>query len=437
MPLTARHLAPELRPPLSPDESLVAADRCLECGDAHAPAPCVVACPANVDVPGFVRALAADDREAAALTIFEENLLGGTCARVCPVEVLCEGACVLLSEGRRPVEVARLQRYATDWALANELGPREGSTPTGRRVAVIGAGPTGLACAGELAARGNDVTVFDERADVGGLARYAIAPYRIDSDPLPDEARMLERLGVEFRRGVAIDSRRALRKLEAEHDALVLAVGLGEDVDLECPGADLQGIWPSLAFIEELKTGRPPEVGDDVVVIGGGNTAVDVAREALRLGAKRATLVYRRGEAELPAYPHEVDEAREEGVELRFLAAPVRFHGDGWVEWVECRGTRLGEPDESGRRRPVEVPGTEFRLPADTVVLAIGQRPRTCFLSWVEGLELAGGRVQVDPATGRTGNPKYYAAGDAIGGTSVVEAVRDAKVVARALEEAL
>jgi glutamate synthase (NADPH/NADH) small chain len=437
MPALARELPAELRPPLGHDESLVEADRCLECGDAHAPAPCVVACPANVDVPGFVRALAADDREGAALTIFEENLLGATCARVCPVEVLCEGACVLLSEGRRPVEVARLQRYATDWALANDLGPRERSTPTGRRVAVIGAGPTGLACAGELAARGNDVTVFDERADVGGLARYAIAPYRIERDPLPGEARMLERLGVELRLGVPIDSRPALRELEAEHDAVVLAVGLGEDVGLECPGADLQGIWPSLAFIEELKTGRPPEVGDDVVVIGGGNTAVDVAREALRLGAKRATIVYRRSEAELPAYPHEVAEAREEGVELRFLAAPVRFHGDGWVDRVECRETRLGEPDESGRRRPVEVPGTEFALPADTVVLAIGQRPRARFLSWVEGLELAGGRVRVDPATGRTGNAKYYAAGDAIGGTSVVEAVRDAKVVARALEAAL
>ncbi len=427
-------LSSELRPALGGREALLEADRCLECGGAHAAAPCVVACPAEIDVPGFVGALAAADPELAARTIFAENLLGATCSRVCPVEVLCEGACVLLSEGQRPVEVARLQRVATDWALAHELDPRERRPRTGRRFAVIGAGPAGLASAGELAASGHDVTVFDERAEVGGLARFAIAPYRLEHKPLPAEARMLERLGVAFQLDTAIDSPAALRTLEAEYDAIVLAVGLGEDSEIDCPGDHLEGILQSLEFIEALKSGQTLAVGPNVVVVGGGNTAVDVAREALRLGAEQATIVYRRGEAEMPAYPHEVEEAREEGVEVRFLAAPTRFFGYRQVEAVECRQLRLGEPDESGRRRPVEIPGTEFLLPAETVVLAIGQQPRRELFSWIEGLVLDGSRVEVDPATGRTGNPKYYAAGDLTGGATVVDAVRGAKIVARALE---
>ena len=435
--IDAHALASELRPPLTAADALLEAERCLECGARHATAPCVVACPAQVDVPSFIGAIAEGDPEAAARTIFAENMLGASCARVCPVEVLCQGACVLISEGRRPVDVARLQRFATDWALERGIDPRERAAATGRRVAVIGAGPAGLACAGELAARGHAVTVIDERAEVGGLARFAIAPYRLERDPLPQEARMLERLGVEFRLRAAIDSPGALRTLEQTYDAIVLAVGLGEDTNIHCPGDDLQGVWPSLDFIEALKTSRAPAVGRAVVVIGGGNTAVDVAREALRLGAERALLVYRRGEAEMPAYPHEVDEAREEGVEFRFLAVPVRFHGTGRVESVVLREMQLGEPDASGRRRPHEIPGSDFVLPADTVVLAIGQRPRAELLSWIDGIELDGGRVSIDSATGRTGNPKYYAAGDVAGGATVVEAVRAAKVVASSLGETL
>jgi dihydropyrimidine dehydrogenase (NAD+) subunit PreT len=430
----AAPLSQELRPPLDEADALLEADRCLECGGPYAPAPCVVACPADVDVPAFITSLARSDPEGAARTIFAENLLGATCARVCPVEVLCQGACVLLTEGRRPVDVARLQRYATDWALANAASPRERRPPTGRRIAVIGAGPAGLACAGELAACGHDVTVFDGRAEVGGLARFAIAPYRIEREPLPAEAGMLGRLGVEFRLGFELDSPKALRALEAEHDAVVLAIGLGEDTDARYPGDELQGVWPSLVFIEALKSDRPPAVGRRVAVIGGGNTAVDVAREALRLGADVVTVVYRRTEDEMPAYAHEVEEAREEGVSFRFLAAPARFVGNGWVDGVVLREMRLGEPDASGRRRPVEVPGSELLLPADTVVLAIGQRPRSTLLSWIDGVELDGLRIVVDPATGRTGNPKYYAAGDVTGGATVVEAVRGAKIVARALE---
>jgi dihydropyrimidine dehydrogenase (NAD+) subunit PreT len=424
----------ELRPPLTRERALLEADRCLECGGPHAPAPCMVACPAGVDVAGFVGALAADDPGAAAETIFAENLLGGTCARVCPVEVLCERACVLTATGRRPIEIAALQRYATDRALANGHAIRKRQASNGRRVAVIGAGPSGLVCAGELASLGYEVTVFDERQEVGGLVRYAIAPYRQVREPLPHEAHALAQLGVEFRLGRRI-GRLELEALETQVDAVFLAVGMGPDTAISYPGDNLAGVWDSLRFIEAIKTDFTPEVGSRVVVIGGGNTAIDVAREALRLGARDVMLVYRRSESELPAYPHEVAEARAEGVRFRFLASPVRFLGRRRLEAVECRLMRLGDPDESGRRRPEPVAGSEFTLLANTAVKAIGQRPRSELADWIPGLELERGAVKIDPETGRTTNPKFFAGGDAVNGTSVVEAVRDAKRAAKAIDE--
>jgi dihydropyrimidine dehydrogenase (NAD+) subunit PreT len=421
----------ELRPPLSREDALLEADRCLECGGPYAPAPCLVACPAGVDVPAFIAALAEDDTATAARTIFADNLLGATCARVCPVEVMCQGACVL----ERPVEIAALQRYATDRALERAPQLRRPAPHNGRRVAVIGAGPAGLVCAGELAACGFAVTVFDEREEAGGLVRYAIAPYRQAREPLPEEVQALARLGVEFRFGRRI-AQADLEALTAEADAVFLAVGMGSDTAVPYPGDGLRGVWDSLPFIEAIKTGSPPEVGPRVVVIGGGNTAIDVAREALRLGADDVTLVYRRGEAELPAYPHEVVEAREEGVQFRFLASPVRFLGRRRLRGVECQVMRLGSPDESGRRRPEPVKGSEFTLAADTAVKAIGQRPRTELVDWIPGLQMERGALKIDPETGQTTSPKFFAGGDAVnGGASVVEAVRDAKRAAKAIDE--
>jgi glutamate synthase (NADPH/NADH) small chain len=418
-------LSHELRPALSAEAALVEADRCLECGGPHAPAPCAVACPAGVDVPSFVAAVAAGDPGAAATTIFAENILGGTCARVCPVEVLCQRDCVLVHEGRRPIEIGALQRYATEWAYAHGVPLRAPAPPNGRRVAVVGAGPAGLAAAGELAARGYAVTVYDEREEVGGLVRYAIAPYRQTNEPLPDEARLLADLGVEFRLHTRVDAAR-LRGLEAAFDAIVLAVGMGADVDVAYEGDGLEGVWESLPFIERLKTGAPPAVGERVAVVGGGNTAVDVAVEAKRLGAEVSLLLYRRTEREMPAYEHEVELARREGVEIRFLTNPVAFVGEGRVEGVRCAEMRLGAPDDSGRRRPEPVAGSEFVVPVDTVVKAIGQRPREEFLSVLESVD----------EDGRTPNPKIFAAGDAVnGGMSVVQAVREAKRAARAIDE--
>jgi dihydropyrimidine dehydrogenase (NAD+) subunit PreT len=433
-----RSVFEELTPLLERAEAIVEADRCLECGGPHAEAPCMTSCPAGIDVPAFVAAIARDEPDEAARIIFAENLLGGTCARVCPVELLCQGACVLHHEGRKPIEVGRLQRFASDHALAGGTRLRTRAPHNWLRVAVIGAGPAGLVCAGELASLGYAVTVYDERLEPGGLARYAIAPYRLLADPLSSEARVLAELGVSFELGMAIDSREALEYVAEDADAVVLAVGMGPDADVHYPGDDLPGVWESLPFIEAIKTGHVPDVGEHVVVVGGGNTAVDAAREARRLGAGDVTLLYRRTRAEMPAYPHEVTEASEEGVHLEWLTVPLRFIGSERLEAVECRRAKLGAPDASGRRRPEEIPGSEFELRADTVVKAIGQRPRAEFLAWIDGLEVEHGAIVTDGATGATTAPKYFAAGDACnGGATVVEAVREAKLAARGVHEFL
>lgn len=425
----------ELLAPLSEAEAVLEADRCLECG-GPAGAPCVAGCPADVDVPSFVAAIAAGDPGRAARTIFAANVLGGTCGRVCPVEELCARECVLLHEDRDAIAIGRLQRYATDWAFLHVLSPRRRPAPSGRRVAVIGAGPAGLAAAGELAVLGHEVTIHDMHDEPGGLVRYGIAPYRQQSEPLPDEVRMLGGLGVKLRLSTTVDAT-LLDELRDSSDAIVLAIGMGGDSDVPYPGDELEGVWDSLEFIAALKTGGEIEPGQSAIVVGGGNTAIDCAIELKRLGAGTVTMLYRRTEAEMPAYRHEVELARREGISFEWLAAPVRFLGDGHVHAVEALRMELGPSDASGRRRPVELPGSEFVLLADTVVKAIGQRPRDAFLELLPGLERDGGRILIDP-DGRTTVPHVYSAGDAVnGGATVVEAVRVAKRVAHAVHEEL
>ena len=428
----------ELHPALTDGQAFAEADRCLECGGPEALAPCVIACPADVDIPIFVGALARGDAATAARTVFAANLLSGTCGRVCPVEVLCEAACVLEREGRRPVEIGRLHRHVGEWGLTRQDTWRSVAPQRPGRVAVLGAGPAGLVCAGELATRGYSVTVYDSRREPGGLVRYAIAPYRQLNDPLGAEAHMLTELGVQLRLGVSIDSELALRRLEAEADAIVLAVGMGPDTEVDYPGDELAGVWSSLRFIDEVKAGRLSDVGRQVVVIGGGNTAVDAARIAVRLGAANVSMVYRRSEAEMPAYAHEVAEARAEGVHFEWLTEPVRFLGDQRLEAVQCRRTRLRQDSPDSRPRPEPLEGTEFLLSADAVIKAIGQQPRRELLGWVDGLVLRDGKPEVDPETGQTANPKYYAGGDVNnGGATVVEAVRWGKLIARGIAAAL
>jgi dihydropyrimidine dehydrogenase (NAD+) subunit PreT len=337
--------------------------------------------------------------------------------------VLCEGACVL----DPPIEIARLQRFATDWAHEADLPLRTAAPSTGRSVAVVGAGPAGLTCAAELAALGHSVTVFEERDEIGGLVRFAIAPYRIEREPLPAELRALESLGVRFRLAERISNPGEL----AEFDAVFVGVGLGLDTPLALPGDDLEGVWESLPFIEALKRGLPLEVGAHVLVIGGGNTAIDVAREARRLGAPRVTIVYRRTRAEMPAYAFEVDQAEGEGVTFAWRCLPTRVLGRDHVNAVECVSVRAGE------QRLEPVPGSEFVLRADTVVKAVGQQRRPELASAFGPLKLDHGAPVVD-SDGRTSDPRVFAGGDAVnGGDSVVEAVRLAKRAARAIDRSL
>ncbi len=430
----------ELQPVLSPDAAYSESLRCLECGSLNAPAPCTVACPANIDVPGFIQALALRDSLGAGEIILKENPLGGSCARVCPTEELCEGACVLKEAGRRPVSIGRLQRYATDKVLLDKEQGRTVSVPQPKseRVAVIGAGPAGMTCAGVLAEQGYQVTVYEARGEPGGLARFAIAPYRLMKTPLTEEMARITRLGVAFRFNSPIASKEDLMAVEKNADAVFLSMGLGEDINAGYPQDQLRGVWPSLRFIEQIKSAHIPPVGNRVAVIGGGNTAIDVARESVRMGASEVTIIYRRTEKEMPAYRAEVEAAKREGIRFLWLTVPVRFLGRESLTSIECRYARLESPDESGRLYPTPIEGSEFEIDVDTAVLAAGQQPRREWLQWIPELTMSGKRIQVDPRTGQTAHPKFFAGGDAVnGGTTVVQAVREGKIAAAGIQQFL
>jgi glutamate synthase (NADPH/NADH) small chain len=422
----------------------------------------VSACPATIDIPGFIRDIAEGRPIDAAGKIFADNVLGGTCARVCPVQVLCEGSCVLLKEGRRPIQIARLQRFATDKALdAKAPVLKAPKVKKNESVAVLGAGPAGLACAAELAQRGYRVVVYEKRDFPGGLVTRGIAPYKQQFRPLPEELEQIAALGVEVRLGVAIGKDIQPAELFAAHKAVFLGVGMGDDMPAKIPGEDLPGVLESLRFIEDLKLGAAGaagvQVGKRVAVIGGGNTAIDVAREAvmlwkaeeaasntavdvarqaMMLGASEVMMLYRRSEAEMPAFPHEITAAKREGVQIVPLVAPVEFVGEGRVTGVKCLRMKLGAPDASGRPRPEPIPGSEFTIEVDSVIKAIGQKPYLDLFK-LFGVEMKGNLVKID-ADYRTSVQNVYAGGDCInGGSTVVQAVRDGRDAARAIDRAL
>lgn len=435
-PPRALSLYSEIHPPLSEQQALVESDRCLECGGPSAPAPCFTACPARVPVPEFIRAIGEGRPEEAARLILEANILGGSCARVCPVEELCEGACVLTTEGRRAVEIGRLQRFATDVALQRQLHYFNRTHLKLHSVGVIGAGPAGLACAAELAKRGYEVVVYESRPEPGGLVTSAIAPYKQLKDPLPAEVTMIERLGVKFHYGLTVGKEISVAELEDRHQAVFLGIGLGKDVPARLPGEELAGLWNSLEFIESLKRGELPRIGRTVAIVGGGNTAIDVAREAVRLGATNVMILYRRTEDQMPAFKHEVKAARQEGVHFHWLTAPLKFMGDSKVRAVECIHMKLGGADKSGRPAPEPIPGTEFAIEVDTVIKAIGQEKRVELLKPL-GIDLVNGLVKVNENF-QTSKGKIFAGGDCInGGSTVVEAVAHGKKAAAAIDQHL
>jgi dihydropyrimidine dehydrogenase (NAD+) subunit PreT len=417
-----RILAEQL-PPLTQHEALVESNRCLYCYDA----PCAHACPTHIDIPAFIKKIATGNVTGSARTILDANLIGATCSRVCPVQELCEGACVLNAE-ENPIMIGRLQRYAMDHVYDRQIDVIRAAPATGHRVAVVGAGPAGLSCAGELARRGHSVTLYEKRELGGGLSTYGIIVLR---EPIPvalAEVEMIARLGVKFVTGVEVDG----PELLDQYEAVFIATGLGGSPSLGIPGEDL--VHDGLAFIEQSKL-CPADlnVGASVVVIGAGNTAIDCATVAKRSGAARVTMVYRRTEREMTAYEHEYEFVKKEGVEFAFLSQPTTVLAHG----LECVRMDLGEPDSSGRPSPVPVPGSNFVIPADQIIKAIGQQ-KPGIASRLK-LETDRGFIKVTSSL-ETSLPGIYAGGDCVrakGAASTVMAAQDGKVAAAAIHRRL
>ncbi len=388
-------------------------------------------------MPGFIRQIATDDLRGAARTILEANILGGSCARVCPVEVLCAGRCVFHHEGLPPIAIGRLQRHATD--AAERAGWRffEPGPPTGRRVALVGAGPASLACAHELRRSGHEAVIYEKRALPGGLNTTGVAPYKIDAaTAVAEAARVVGQMGVEVRAGVDVGVDVTWQELLDGHDALFLGLGLGDDSRLGIEGEHRRGVYGGLQLIERWKTG-----GDDALdgveralVVGGGNTALDVVRELLALGVPDVTLVYRRAAADMPGYRHEWEHAVQEGAKGAFGLRPVRLVGaNGRVAGLACVGT-APDPDDPRGRRLLDLPGSGTVLSAQLVVVATGQAGQEQLLTGLPGVELERGRPVVD-AWQQTSNPKVFAGGDlANGGKEVVNAVAEGRTAAAAID---
>ncbi len=411
----------DLHPPFKAQAAVVESNRCLNCFDA----PCTSACPTHIDVPRFIKKIASGNLRGSALSILDANVLGASCSRVCPVQVLCEGACVMHRYNEQPIAIGRLQRFAMDaFHASGETLPRKTDEERPGKIACLGAGPASLAAAAELKQRGFQVTVFDKRPLPGGLNTYGVAEYKL---PLADSLREIElirELGVEFQFGVEIDGEAALAKLEDEFDYIFIGVGLGAMHRLEIPGADHRGVVDALQFIADYKTGRTTKVEGSVVVVGAGNTAIDAANAAARLGAKDVSILYRRTEEHISAFGFEYEHAKQEGVRFVWQTQPVAIHAsEAGITSVEC--VRM-EITAKGSLKPVE--GSNFHLECDHVIPAIGQSPLLDLLAHCRDVRLKHGRVVVNRATGQTENPKYFAGGDCVnGGREVVDAVADGK----------
>jgi len=392
----------DLHAPYAPHEAAVAADRCYFCYDA----PCITACPTDIDIPLFIRQIQAGMSESAARTILEQNILGGMCARVCPTETLCEEACVREAAEGKPVEIGRLQRHATDSLMARQGHPFERAKATGKRVAVVGAGPAGLACAHRLAMKGHGVTLFEAKGKLGGLNEFGIAAYKSTDDFAAREAKwVLEIGGIETATG-ALGDDLSLDGLKGEYDAVFLAVGLGGVNALRAEGEDKDGVRDAVSFIADLRQADDLAnlpVGRNVVVIGGGMTAVDAAVQSKLLGAQNVTIAYRRGRDEMPASRFEQDLAASKGVQILFNAMPVAVHGNGAAAEIELEYTQSQNGKLSGT-------GERFRMPAEQVFKAIGQT-----LTTDAGLKVEGGKIAVTGA-GRTSMEGVWAGGDCASG---------------------
>jgi dihydropyrimidine dehydrogenase (NAD+) subunit PreT len=419
----------DLKPPLTAQAAVIEANRCLNCFDA----PCTAACPTHIDVPGFIKRIASGNLRGSAIRILDANILGSSCARVCPVDVLCEGSCVLHRQNHKPIQIALLQRHAMDNFHASgrklSVAPRRAKGP---RVACIGGGPASLACAAELCRRGAQATIIERRPLPGGLNTYGVAEYKLRAADSLREVEMIQKMGVEFQFGVSVDSASALRELEAEFDYIFLGLGLGAMQRLGIPGEDLKGVMNALELIAGYKVGHIRQLHGTVVVVGAGNTAIDAATAARRLGAQKVYMLYRRSESDMSAFNFEYEHAKQEGVQFLWRMQPLSIkpdaHGRLRVETAQM---------ETVNGKLVPVPNSQTTIDCDMIVPAIGQSPLAQLVQETRGIEVSDGRIVADRATGQTGNPRYFAEGDCVnGGREVVDAVAGGQRAARAMLKA-
>lgn len=413
----------DFKPPYTDRQAAAEANRCLYCFDA----PCIQACPTEINIPEFIRKIATGNVEGSARTIFDSNILGMSCARVCPVEVLCVGDCVYNRMGEPPIQIGKLQRYATDKAFERGQQFYEAGADTGRTVALIGAGPASLACAHRLRRFGHRVVIFEKRSEIGGLNTTGVAPYKMKADRSLEEVEWVLGIGgIEIRTGVEIGKDLTFEELEAQFDAVFLGIGLGEDNHLGVPGEDLPGVLGAVAFIEEMKL-KPYDLSGvkRAVVVGGGNTALDAVRELRGLGVADVTMVYRGTESGMSGYAHEWEAAKVEGVRAAWQTQPVAYVAGENGRVAAVRAVRL-----DAHKKNIE--GSEHEIPAELVLVAIGQAKLVGHLAAL-GMTVEKGRLIVG-ADGFTGRPKWYAGGDLIsGGTEVVNAVAEGRDAAIAI----
>jgi len=410
---------PDLHPPFEATAAVTEAYRCLYCFDA----PCAQACPTHIDVPKFIKKIATGNLEGSARTILDANILGASCSRACPVDVLCEGACVMHRYNKQPIEIGRLQRFAMD--ALHESGAPLPFTPekdTGKSVALIGGGPASLACAAELRRHGVKADIFDARQLPGGLNTYGIAEYKLTLSASLREIDLLAQLGVTFHFETTVDAKK-LAEIEKKYDAVFLGLGLGAIHKLGIAGEELLGVTNALDFIAGYKSGKITSAPSRVAVIGAGNTAIDAANAAVRLGATEVTMVYRRGPEQMSAFDFEYEHAKQEGVKFLWHVKPSELKGSGGkIEALE-----LQELESSADGSLVPKAGAAKTLAVDLVVMSIGQATHTDFLEGGK-VKLERGKIVIDRATGQTTNPKYFAGGDCTnGGREVVDAVADGK----------